>query len=234
MSENITFKLNTNIMEHLVKIKSIEYITHDVLKVVTEKPENYNYKPGQAVDVTINKEGWKEKKNPFTFTSIPEDDFLEFVIKVYPEHNGTTNELSKAKAGDELIIYDVFGSISYKGEGVFIAGGSGITPFLSIFKALQKENAIGNNKLIFANKTKADIIDEANLKAIFGDNLVSVLSAEDIPGYEKGYITAELIKEHAGDLTNFYLCAPRPMMKAMTEHFETLGISDSQVIKERF
>ena len=56
----------------------------------------------------------------------------------------------------------------YKGEGVFIAGGAGITPFLSIFRYLNSKNEINNNILIFANKTKADIIHEEELKSLAG------------------------------------------------------------------
>jgi len=43
---------------------------------------------------------------------------------------------------DELILHDVFGAISYMGEGVFIAGGAGITPFISIFRYLKLKNVI--------------------------------------------------------------------------------------------
>lgn len=221
-------------MAQIIKIKSIEHPTHNVLRIVTDKPADFTYHPGQAIDISINKSGWEKKKNPFTFTSIPEDDFLEFTIKTYPDHHGATNQLREAKVGDELIFHKVFGSIDYKGEGVFIAGGAGITPFLSIFKFLNKNHKIGSNKLIFANKTKADVIDEAKLKSMFGDNFVGVLSEEEVPEYEHGYISEALIKKLGGDLKYYYLCGPRPMMKAMEEHFAALGIDDSRVIKERF
>lgn len=222
-------------MSTLTKIKSIEHITHDVIRIRTNKPDEISYHPGQAIDISINKAEWKEKKNPFTFTSVPDDDFLEFTIKTYPAHKGATNELLSAKVGDELILYKAFGSIDYKGEGVFIAGGAGITPFLAIFKQLAKENKIGNNKLIFANKTKADIIDREILKDLLGDNFINVLSEEEVSGYEHDYVSAELLKKVSNDnLKYFYLCGPRPMMKAVEEHFSSLGIEDSNVIKERF
>lgn len=221
-------------MAQIIKIRSIDHPTHNVLRIMTDKPADFHYHPGQAIDLSINKPEWNEKRNPFTFTSIPEDDFLEFTIKTYPSHNGVTNKLLEAKVGDELIFHKVFGSIDYKGEGVFIAGGAGITPFLSIFKFLDKNNKVGNNRLIFANKTKADVIDEAKLKSMFGDNFAGVLSEEEVPGYEHGYVSESLIKKMGGDLKYYYLCGPRPMMKAMEEHFAALGIDDSRVIKERF
>lgn len=95
---------------------------------------------------------------PFTFTCLPEDNYIEFTIKTYPARKSVTNQLLQLKAGDELILHDVFGDIAYKGAGVFIAGGAGVTPFIAIFRYLQSKNIVGNNKLIFANKTKADII----------------------------------------------------------------------------
>mgnify|MGYP000744468988 CR=1 FL=1 len=144
--------------KYLVKIKSIDKITHDVLRIVTEKPIGYKFTPGQATEIAINKIGWQEESRPFTFTCLPEDDSLEFVIKTYPARKGVTNELLKLKKDNELILHEVFGAISYQGEGVFIAGGAGVTPFISIFRLLQSKNKIGNNKIVFANKTKGDII----------------------------------------------------------------------------
>jgi ferredoxin-NADP reductase len=152
--------------QYHVKIKSIIRITPDVLKIITEKPQQYSFTPGQATDVSINKEGWQKEKRPFTFTSLPDDDYLEFTIKTYPLHKSVTNQLLQLKQNDELILHDAFGAISYKGEGVFIAGGAGITPFISIFRYLQLKNEIGNNMLIFANKTKADIINELEFKKL--------------------------------------------------------------------
>jgi len=149
---------------HAVKVKSINKITHDVLSIVTERPFEYGFTPGQATEVSINKSGWKEEKKPFTFTSMPIDDYLEFTIKTYPLHNGVTNQLLHLKKDDELILHDVFGAINYKGEGVFIAGGAGVTPFISIFRELASKNEIKNNRLIFANKMKADIILEKEFR----------------------------------------------------------------------
>ena len=93
--------------QHIVKINSIKHITPDVLQIVTEKPQKYNFTPGQATNVSINKNAWKDEKRPFTFTSLPDSDFLEFTIKTYPSHKGVTNELLKLKKDDELILHDV-------------------------------------------------------------------------------------------------------------------------------
>jgi ferredoxin-NADP reductase len=140
--------------QHIVKIQSVEKITHDVLKIVIEKPKQYHFTPVQATDISINKEGLRDVKNPFTFTSLPEENHLEFIIKTYPSRQVETNELLHLKTSDELILQEIFGAIHYKGEGVFIAGGTGVTPFISIFRDLKSKNEIGNNTLIFEEEFK--------------------------------------------------------------------------------
>jgi ferredoxin-NADP reductase len=222
-------------MEHTVKIKSIETLTHDVLQIVTEKPLNYTFSAGQATDVSVNKIGWKDEKRAFTFTSLPHYDYIEFIIKTYPPHNGVTNQFLQLKKDDELILHDVFGDISYKGEGMFIAGGAGITPFVSIFRHLQLKNEIGNNKLIFANKTKEDIILEEELESLLGKNFINILSDEKVDGFANGYITENFLKGNIDDLDkNFYVCGPPPMMDAIEKMLMNLGVDRKLIVKESF
>ena len=79
--------------EHIVHIISIENITHDVKRFRVEKPEQYSFIPGQATEVSINTPVMKDEKRPFTFTCLNREPYLEFTIKIYPSHNGVTNEL---------------------------------------------------------------------------------------------------------------------------------------------
>jgi len=221
--------------QYIVKIQSIKHIIHDVLQLVTEKPENYNFTPGQATHIAINKPGWKAKRNPFTFTCLPEDAFLEFTIKTYPAHKGVTNELLKLKEDDELILEEVFGAISYKGEGVFIAGGAGVTPFISIFRDLHAKNKVGNNTLIFANKTKADILLEKEFTDLLGKNFINVLSGEKTDGYANGQITEDFLKAYVNSTTqHVYVCGPPPMMEAVQKQLSNLHIPKKAIVVEAF
>lgn len=220
---------------HVVKVKYINKITHDVIQIDTEKPRGFNFIPGQATDVTINKDGWKNKKNPFSFTCLPENDYLQFTIKTYPSHKGVTNELLHLKINDEIILNDVFGAIAYKGEGVFIAGGAGVTPFISILRDLQSKNKIGNNMLLFANKTKADIILELEFKKMLGPNLINILSDEKVDGYANGQISEEFIKANIDGIDKlFYVCGPPLMMTAIERQLANLQVNEKSIIKETF
>ena len=219
--------------QHIVKIKSIKHITHDVLQIVTEKPDKYSFTPGQATEVAINKKGWKDEKAPFTFTSLPDNVDLEFTIKTYPSHKDITNELLQLKKDDELILHDVFGAIAYKGEGVFIAGGAGVTPFICIFRYLQSRNAIGGNKLIFANKTKDDIILASEFEKLLGKNFINILSDEKTDEYAHGHITEDFLKANVARFDQqFYVCGPPPMVDAIKKQLETLGVDKSAITVE--
>lgn len=221
-------------MGQVVKIRKIEHLTHDVLRIILDKPEGIRYEPGQAADVSINKAGWEDQLRAFTFVSLQEDNFIEFNIKVYSDRKGVTNELLTLKEGDELIIGEVFGAIQYKGEGVFIAGGAGLTPMLAIFNHLNKEGKLGNNKLIFANKEKRDIILEKELSTMLGDNMINVLSDETIDGYLHGFVTADIIKDNMKSVDQyFYICGPDPMTNAMINNLKGLGVSEDHIILEQ-
>jgi ferredoxin-NADP reductase len=218
---------------NIVKIISIGHITHDVLQIFTEKPQELSFTPGQATEISINKDHWQNEKRPFTFTSLPNDDYLQFIIKTYPAHKGVTNELLKLQKNDELILHDVFGAIAYKNEGVFIAGGAGVTPFISILRYLKSKNEIGGNKLIFANKTRDDIILKYEFNYTLGKNFINILSDETEGRYEYGYITESFLKAHITDFNkNFYVCGPLPMMDAMEMILSNLHVDERLIIKE--
>jgi ferredoxin-NADP reductase len=218
---------------HTIRIESIDQVTHDVLRITTNKPDKFQFVPGQAANVAINKSGWRKEERPFTFTNLPDDNTLEFTIKTYPDQESVTNELLELKPHDELVLHDVFGAITYKGEGVFIAGGAGITPFISIFRSLKEKNAIGNNMLLFANKTKADIILEDEFESMLGDAFVNILSDEHINGYHYGMVTEQFIKENVTNFNQeFYICGPPPMIKDVEKQLINLGVNKGHITKE--
>jgi len=219
--------------EYIVKILDIKQVTHDVKRFQVEKPSGYSFIPGQATEVSINTPVLKDEKRPFTFTCLNREPYLEFTIKIYPSHNGVTNELGKLKPGAELIIRDVWGAISYKGKGVFIAGGAGITPFISIFRDLREKDELSGNRLIFANKTKADIILENELRSMLGNAFINILSDEKHNGYSHGMITEDFLKDNIGDSgRNFYLCGPPPMMDAVKKQLANLGVGENSITLE--
>lgn len=216
-----------------VKVESINNETPDVLKIVTYKPAGFTFEPGKATQMTLNKDGWLAEKRPFTMTNLPNSDRLEFIIKTYPEKEGVTNELLELKKNDELVLHGIFGAITYKGEGVFIAGGAGITPFIAILRDLKAKNKIGSNMLLFANKTKSDIILEKEFDYLLGDSFINILSEEQIDGYAFGRITENFLKENIHNFKQqFYICGPPPMIAEIEKMLIHLGVDQKLITKE--
>ena len=123
-------------MEYNVTILMTGFVTHDVKRFIISKPDNFSFRPGQGVELSIKQPGLEDSKRPFTPTSLTDARVLEFTIKGYPEHDGVTKRLHQLHPGDELLMSEPFGTIAYKGPGTFIAGGAGITP--QFIKASEK------------------------------------------------------------------------------------------------
>jgi len=221
--------------EHVVKILETEFVTHNIKRFKVSKPASYTYKPGQATDVVINLPEWKEERRPFTFTSLNEWDHLEFTIKIYSDHNGVTNKLGTLHAGDELILHDIWGAIHYKGEGTFIAGGAGVTPFIAIFRQLQKDGKISNNKLIFSNRTSKDIILKEEFEKMLGANFINTITQEKTEKYDNRKIDESYLKEKIKDFSQyFYICGPDPMIESIKEQLLNLGVDKDKIVIEQF
>lgn len=219
---------------HIVKILSIENVTHNVRSYKTEKPEGYTFVPGQATEVAINKDPWKEQKRPFTFTSLNEWPHLEFTIKSYFDHDGVTNALYHLQPGDELIIHDVWGTIHYTEPGYFIAGGAGITPFIAIFRDLFQRNKLKGNVLLFSNKTSQDIILRNELSTMLGSDVHYILTKEEKPHTVMGPIDKAFLEKHIRDFSRpFYICGPDKMVADITGALKSLGAQPDALVFEK-
>lgn len=221
-------------MEKTVKIISIEQITNNVRQYRVEKPDGYDFIPGQATEVSINQPKWKEEKRPFTFTGLQEDPYLEFTIKSYTDHTGVTNQLNLLKTGDELIIRDVWGAIKYEREGYFIAGGAGITPFIAILRKLYKEKNLGSNRLFFSNKTEKDIILRQELENMLGKRVRFILTEQPVIDNKYSRIDEAFLKANITDFTKtFYVCGPDKMISEISQILLKLGANVNSVIFEK-
>jgi ferredoxin-NADP reductase len=228
------FNSQINSMEQIVKIFSIEKLTHDVRRYRIEKPAGYSFTPGQATELSINQPKWKNEPRPFTFTSLNEWPFIEFTIKSYNDHDGVTNALYSLAAGDELVIRDVWGAINYRGEGYFIAGGAGITPFIAILRQLHSDGNIGRNQLFYSNKTTEDIIQHVELNNILGKQVHYILTKENNPLYAKGHIDEDYLTEQISDFSRpFYICGPDKMVEDLNTILIKLGANPDLVVFER-
>jgi ferredoxin-NADP reductase len=221
-------------MEYVVRIIEIFQVTHDVKCFRTEKPDGYEFHPGQATDLSINKPGIEKETRPFTFTALTSKPYLEFTIKRYADHHGITDKLHQLKTGDELIVRDSWGAINYKGPGYFIAGGAGITPFIAILRNLYHENKIEDNELFFSNKTSSDIIYKEELLKILGKQVVFILTKDKMEGFENRRMDEQFIRKNISDFSkHFYICGPDPMVNELAATLQKTGASTEALVFEK-
>jgi ferredoxin-NADP reductase len=216
---------------YTVKVLATDMLNHNVKRFTTERPPGLNYTPGQAVLVEISE--MKGEKRPFTFTGLLSEPHLEFTIKLYHDHNGVTDHLTDYEPGDTLTFGDPWGAIKYKGPGIFMAGGAGITPFLAILRNLYRGGKIDGNALWFSNKTDKDIFLEDELRQMLGERLRLLVTREPSARHEHARIDKEYLKAHAITFDQcFYVCGPEKMVKELSTTLRELGADAENVVTE--
>lgn len=221
-------------MTYKLTLQHIEPVTHDTHHLVFNKPDGYEFTPGQATDLALDRDGWRDKKRPFTFTSLPGDQTLEFVIKSYPDHHGVTEQIAGLKMTDQVLIENPWGAISDKGPGVFIAGGAGITPFIAILKRrLQTHGTLDDCMLVFSNRTEKDIILRDAFTSMRGLDCRFVVTDDpdsDLPDtrVDKPFLEG-IVAETGGP---FYICGPDAMVADVSAALKDLGIPQDRIVTE--
>ena len=113
-----------------------------------------------------------------------------------------------------------------------LAGGSGITPFLSMAQALEDGTEDFNLTLLFGSRDEKNILFREELDRIASVcpkfKVVHVLSDEVSEGFENGFITADLIKKYApeGEQFSVFLCGPEAMYKFLKPEIAKLGLPE--------
>src|ERR1043165_2085432 len=220
--------------KHIVKVLEAQYLTHDVKLFQIEKPAGYTFVPGQATDVALNKKGWDDKFRPFTFTCLNKQDYLEFMIRIYNSRHGVTEQLGRTNAGAELIIQEPFGAIQYQGPGVFIAGGSGITPFISIFRDLHRQKALRDCRLIYSNYTSQDVICGEELSEMLKEEFIVHYTREGVIGFFERRLTRDLLVQYIADFSQrFYICGSDSFVKDISKALLDLGASSEALVIDK-
>ncbi len=217
-------------MEIPVTVLRKEQLTHDVVRLTLERPKDYYFTAGQAIDFKLDRPEVKDKVSPFTFTGLNTADHLELTIKCYPSHHGMTEQIANLQAGDEVIISEPFETVALKGPGVFIAGGTGMTPFIAILRQKKVDGTLKGNSLFFFNKTKEDVFMEDEFRGWLGKDFHSVLSKEEVPGHLYGMASADFFKANISNFHQpFYTCGPEGFVNAVKSALTSLGASEEMI-----
>ena len=145
--------------------------------------------------------------------------------------------------GDKLTATEPGGHVTHSGirdckKVVALAGGSGITPFMSMAKAIDEGTEDFEMTLLYGARTEADLVFRADFDAIAARcpkvKVVYVLSEEQKEGFEAGFITAELIKKYAGaEQFSIYAVGPGAMCDFLDRELPKLGLAHKFIRMER-
>lgn len=221
-------------MSHTLTLRRIEPVTHDTNHLVFDLPEGFDYTPGQAVELSLDRDGWRDEGRPFTMVNLPGGDTLEFVIKSYPDHDGVTEQIGRMSAGDRVIVGDPWGAIEDKGPGVFIAGGAGVTPFIAVLrKRLAENGTLSGCTLIFSNSTEKDIILRDTFESMEGLTCIFTVTDQDDAGVETGMVDRDFLSGRISpEQGHFYICGPEPMIDDVARALADLGVDDERIVTE--
>lgn len=209
--------------EHLVRVLSITKLTHNVKAYRVEKPDGYTFRAGQAAELAINVNGWADEPRPFSFTGLASAPELEFIVKSYRDHDGVTAQFDTLKRDAVLILGDPFGSLEYKGPGLFLAGGTGITPFLAMFRSLARTNKLGGSRLIWSNTTEHDHFLESELRQLLGSNFLAVEGRPKTSAIKRLLVPAK---------DWVYVCGPEAYEEGVLGLVNELGAPEAKIQRE--
>ena len=215
-----------------VKILEKKYLNHNVIRFLIEKPYGYVHKPGQAMELSIDKPGYELAIAPFTITNLNSDPYLELIVKINPEVNSLTYGLSVLAIGETLQITEPWDSYNYKGPGVFIVAGTGITPFLPILKELEAkdDDMLKEHVLLYGNRTREDILFYRKLKKVLGENCIHILSRSKSRNSIFGRINIDILQQYVHDLHQFfYICGPRHFETDITKQLVSMGVKRARI-----
>jgi NAD(P)H-flavin reductase len=218
--------------EELLTVKRIVQETPDVKSFRLEK-KNIEFVPGQYCLASLP--DLTENEKPFTFSCSPLRPYVQLTIKKFGEV--TTLIHDRLKVGDKLRLRGPFGEAlkfdeSVKEDIVLIAGGSGITPFMSIIE-YAADKRLGNKIILFfSNRSEKEVIFRSRLEKIDKITFVNTLTNEKPEGWrgELGYINKGMIEKHVKEPKKYlyYICGPPPMIEAVKKALTEIGVEESR------
>jgi propane monooxygenase reductase subunit len=217
------------------RVEAVEELTHDIRRLRLSVDPEFEFKPGQYVDISIP--GDEEHHRSFSMANTTPGE-LEFMIKLYPggRFSGLLADGS-IQAGDELSVTGPYGVFTLRPSSprrlLFIGGGAGMAPIVSLLRSLRENGSDREATYYYGARSEADLfhLDElASLPCRF----VPALSEDGWEG-ETGLIT-DVVDRLEGDITEVdaYVCGPPPMVEAAIALLERRGVPEAHIYFDKF
>ena len=211
------------------KVKSTTNIGNEITEIILEPEGNaLDFRAGQFAFFTIPKIS-KREQHPFTISSHPLNNNLRISIKNLGDY---TEKIGSVLEGDIAFVEGAYGLFSTKyakeKEQVWIAGGIGITPFLSLSKDIYTHNV----KLLWSVNTESEAVysDELNIIADSNPNFnFSVWASQ-----KKGYLMADKLDIDNLKSKAYCSCGPESLKKSVIKQLTEKGVKMADIYDEEF
>lgn len=215
----------------ITAVNALERATEVVMEPVGKM---LDFKPGQFAFVEVQGSNWNEP-HPFTISSSPDENQLRFTMKVLGDWTRKVRE--DLRPGGDVLVRGPYGRFDATIAGpkqVWVAGGIGLTPFLSKMRAMPKDDS-RDIHLIYAAREEPDALFLDELK----DRAKELGNVKVIPLFsERGeFARVDKMKENLPDdfaQYEFFLCGPKPMIDGISNDLKKAGVSRNRIHTEAF
>lgn len=230
-----------------VKLAGREELAEGTLAFRFEKPAGFRFKAGQAIVLELldppPEDG--QKRRTFSLVSAPFESTLAIATRM--RDTAFKRALKALPDGASLKLTGPIGQFNLADAArpaVFIAGGIGITPFMSMLRQAARDHAPHSLLLLYSNRRPEDAAFLGELQELERQNgnfrLVATMTEMSKSarkwGGQTGFVDADLIKRAAGRLTApiYYVVGPPAMVAAMQETLRRTGVADDDIRSEEF
>jgi predicted ferric reductase len=215
------------------KIKNINRQSNDIVEIEMEAVnEKIHFTSGQFAFFTFLSEGITSESHPFSISSGSNENNLKITVKNLGDYTGLLKDL---RLNDGVLVDGPYGNFSYKKtqnkNQIWIAGGIGITPFISMAKSLEDNFKID---LYYSVKEFREAVYLKELQEISrrNPNFKFILWITKDRGYIKGESVSKL--SNGLDSKNIFLCGPPSFMESLKNQFVSLGVGIKKIHYENF
>ena len=195
---------------------------------------------GQFIYVSFNSSGLSNEWHPFSVSSSEQSGHLTIDIKSLGKYTEKLTQVLPYLVGMTAQVEGAYGRFSYRNfenrNQVWIAGGIGITPFISMAQSLKPDQPY-NIDLYYAVKSESELIDVDTLSAQQTNTPTHVFRVFPFAAEALNtHLSAAIIAQNSGDLKkrDFLMCGPPGMIKSIRKQLIDRGASPKQIHSEEF
>jgi len=234
---------------HDSKLRGREQVAHGTVAFHFDKPSDFSFEPGQAIDVVLlEPPGTDAQSTRHTFSIVSAPFENELVVATRMRDTAFKRALGALPVGASIAIEGPFGSLTLHNErtraAVFIAGGIGITPIMSILRQAARDRLQQRLVLLYSNRRPEDAAFLAELQELERHNpryrliaTMTLMSSSSMPWTgAMGQIDEAFVRRAASDLLKpvYYVVGPPGMVEALRRTLSNAGVNDDDIRSEDF